>query len=94
MTPSVPIVPTEWNDPQKVAQMEDFNIIEWDDLINSIDEIDDIWARDEEVDHLTRGGHHFKPPYLDSNNPLGELEANRHLDPCEEEVVLRQLMKT
>lgn len=39
---------------------------------------------------MTRRGCHFKPPHLESDNLLGELEANRRLDvQKEEDEVLR-----
>lgn len=60
--------------------MEEIDMIAWDDLMGDMGEIDDMWMSDDEVDHITRGGRHFKPPHLESDNPFGELEGNRRLD--------------
>lgn len=53
--PSEPIIPTGWDDMPEEVQMEDIDMIKWDDLMGDTNEIDDIWASDEEVDHMTRG---------------------------------------
>ncbi|MBE2321366.1 hypothetical protein DVA67_035965, partial [Solirubrobacter sp. CPCC 204708] len=60
------------------------------------EEIADIWASDEEdVNHVTRGGRHFKPTYLESDNPLGELERPQRTEVQEEEEeILKQLKRT
>jgi len=91
--PSEPIIPTGWDDMPEEVQMEDIDMIEWDDLMGDTNEIDDIWASDEEIDHMTRGGRHFKPPHLESDNPLGELDKRFDVQE-EEDEVLRQLKKT
>ena len=93
LLPSEPIIPTGWDDMPEEVQMEDIDMIEWDDLMGDTNEIDDIWASDEEVDHMTRGGRHFKPPHLESDNPLGELDKRFDVQE-EEDEVLRQLKKT
>ncbi|MBT1582425.1 hypothetical protein KK473_27930, partial [Klebsiella pneumoniae] len=49
----------------------------------------------EEVNHVTTGGHHFKSTYLESDNPLGELERPQHIEVQEEEEeILKQLKHT
>ena len=58
------------------------------------DEINDLWA-DFEVDHLTRGGRHFKPSYLENENPVEALEKGQRPEIYDEEdEVLKQLKKT
>ena len=88
-----PIVPSGWDD--LPTEMESIDMIEWDDLMNDSEEVHDIWASDDELDHITRGGRHFKPPHLESENPLEDLEGQRRPSLQEEEdEVLRQLKKT
>ena len=49
-----------------------------------------------EITHITRGGKHFKPSYLEADNPLEALNQqlkNTQLQP-EDDIVLKQLQKT
>ncbi|XP_028107127.1 uncharacterized protein LOC114306133 [Camellia sinensis] len=58
------------------------------------DLLDDTWYS-EEVDHMTRSGRYFKPPYLDQLEAFGkDKEAEKQKDKqLEKEDVLKQLKK-